>query len=135
MGFLTKDFLKLVVCLLLGGLIITGWNKVIEWKTAADLSEQQTRTAGTTIGILGDNSRSAAESQADQNQLSQGVQQFTITIEEGQRNDPEARARADRPVPDSVRNAFRERRLARERSGCIGAGCRAEPDTNAPSKR
>lgn len=42
---------------------------------------------------------------------------------EAKRNEPETAARAVRPVPDSVRGAYRERRLARERLGCAGREC------------
>jgi hypothetical protein len=42
---------------------------------------------------------------------------------EAKRNEPETAMRAVRPVPDSVRDAARQRRLARERLGCAGREC------------
>jgi hypothetical protein len=51
---------------------------------------------------------------------------FQQTKSEAQRNEPETAARAVRPVPDSVRNAYRERRRARERLGCTARECRED---------
>lgn len=58
---------------------------------------------------------------------------FRNDIARGQRNDPSATARAARPVPVSVRDAFRARRIAIERSQCTSADCGAaapEPDAS-----
>jgi hypothetical protein len=52
-----------------------------------------------------------------------GRDAFNHTITEAKRHEPETAARADRTVPVSVRNAYRERRLARERRGCTGSEC------------
>lgn len=52
-----------------------------------------------------------------------GREAFTHTIAEAKRHEPEVADRADRPVPASVRNAYRERRLARERRGCPAGEC------------
>jgi len=79
----------------------------------------------------------AAGAQADQDRSNDdqaattAADTFRNDIARSRRDDPEARDRADRPVPRSVRDAFRARRLAIERSGCAGADCRApapEPD-------
>jgi uncharacterized SAM-binding protein YcdF (DUF218 family) len=54
----------------------------------------------------------------------------TIFIEHTTRNEanePHVRSRADQPVPDSVRNAFKARRLARERSGNAAREREARP--------
>ena len=48
---------------------------------------------------------------------------FQQAKQEAIRNEPATASRAVRPVPDSVRNAFRERRRARERLGCAGREC------------
>lgn len=55
-----------------------------------------------------------------------GRREFRIIIDEAKRNEPETAARADRPVPDSVRRAYRERRYSRERSGCAGDECKGD---------
>jgi len=52
-----------------------------------------------------------------------GRETFNRTMQEARRHEPETAARADRAVPVSVRNAYRERRLARERRGCTGSEC------------
>lgn len=54
---------------------------------------------------------------------------------EAKRNEPETATRATRAVPDSVRAAFRERRLARERRGCTGDECRQDDQQSPASER
>ena len=56
----------------------------------------------------------------------QAGQTFDQSMQEAYQNEPETRTRGDRPVPDSVRNAYRERRRARERLGCAGGECRQD---------
>lgn len=51
---------------------------------------------------------------------------FQQAKQEAIRNEPETATRAVRNVPDSVRNAYRERRRARERLGCAGGECRQD---------
>jgi len=49
--------------------------------------------------------------------------QFQNSKQKAKDNEPETASRSVRPVPDSVRAAYRERRLARERLGCTGSEC------------
>lgn len=59
---------------------------------------------------------------------------FQRAKQEAIRNEPETAARAVRPVPGSVRDAFRERRLARERLGCAARECRKDDAADAAAK-
>lgn len=79
----------------------------------------------------------AAGAQADQDRhdddqaATTAATTFRNDIARSRRDDPEARDRADRPVPRSVRDAFRARRLSIERSagaGADGGAPAAEPD-------
>lgn len=64
-----------------------------------------------------------------------GRDAFRVVKSEAIRHEPETASRADRVVPDSVRNAYRQRRLARERLGCPGGECTEDDNGNAPAKR
>lgn len=48
---------------------------------------------------------------------------FRRSIARANQDDPTTADRASRPVPVGVRDAFRERRITVERSGCTGSGC------------
>lgn len=67
------------------------------------------------------------QAEADRTRITQGLDLGSITfryqLDEAQRNEPETAERADRTVPVSVRNAYRDRRRARERLGCVGSEC------------
>lgn len=76
-----------------------------------------------TTGIIEDGAKADADRADDDANAAQAANTFRTDIERSRRNDPEARARADRPVPRSVRDAFRARRIAIERSGCAAGEC------------
>ncbi len=58
--------------------------------------------------------------------LQQGRDNFKSDKQKAIQNEPATAARASTRVPDSVRNAYRERRLARERLGCAGSECQKD---------
>lgn len=84
-----------------------------------------------TAGINAEGAKADQARNDDDQAATTAATTFRNDIARSRRDDPEARARADRPVPRSVRDAFRARRIAIERSGCAGADCgtpAAEPD-------
>lgn len=131
----TKDTLHLLLALLIGGAILWMGQTVMSWKEAHDLSKQQTRTAEATSGILKDEEVSTKEQDKQGTVLTEGREQFNARTEEANKNDPTAAERSVRPVPDSLRRAYRERRLARERLGCVGENCGKELAPDPAPKR
>lgn len=130
-----KDTLKLILALVIGAVVLFAFQTIKSWKDAADLSKQQTRTAEATSGILEDGQKSDKERQAENNGLSHGRESFNAAIQKASQSDKSVSDRASQPVPPSVLDAYRERRLTRDRFGCAGAGCGAEPEADAAAKR
>jgi len=131
----TKETLKFLAALLIGGAILWVGQTVMSWKEAHDLSKQQTRTAEATSGILKDEQASIKEQDKQGSVLNAGRERFTARIEEANQNDPIFAERSVRPVPDSLRRAYRERRLARDRLGCAGENCGKEPAADSAPER
>lgn len=67
--------------------------------------------------------------------LAQGRERFNNVISEAETHEPQTASRAATRVPDSVRNAYRERRLARERLGCAGQQCQKDDKADAATQR
>lgn len=108
----------------------TWWQKrqAVEAATAP-LTEKIEATAG----INADGAKADQDRATDDHTATTAADTFRNDIARSRRDDPEARSRADRPVPRSVRDAFRARRIAIERSAGAGADGRApapEPDTS-----
>lgn len=129
------ETIKLVLAVLVGCALLWGGQKVLSWREAAALSEQQGRTAGATVGISQDGAKADADRVATDTGVRQGRDQFNQTYDEANRHEPETAARSDRAVPVRVRDAFRERRLARQRLGCVGEQCEPGPEADAPAER
>lgn len=130
-----NETVKLILALIIGAAVLFGVQKVLDWREAAQQNEQRGRTITATSGIINDGSKADADRTTTDTGISQGRQEFHDNQQEAKRNEPETAARADRAVPASVRNNFRARRLARERSGCVGDECQARPPASASSER
>lgn len=130
-----KDTVQLIIALLIGAVILFAGQRIMSWKQGYELSQQQTETAKATSGILKDSQQSAKEQEKQSSAIDTGREAFNNKTEEDRRNDPTVAERANRPVPDSLRRAYRERRLARDRLGCAGAGCGEEPSPDAAPER
>lgn len=119
----SAETIKLLVAVGIGAAVLFAGQRVLDWKEGAEANEVAGRTMKATSGILNDGQKSSE----DRNNVDTGVlagrHNYNETYEEANRNEPETAARSDRAVPDSVRNAFRERRIARERLGCTGDDC------------
>lgn len=131
----TTDTLKLIGALLLGAALLFGYNTVIGWKEAAQQNVSRGNTMTATSGIVADGAKADAQRADVDTGIAQGRDNFNTNYQEAKRNEPETAARADRSVPDSVRNAYRARRLARERLGCIGSECVGRPEEEDATKR
>jgi hypothetical protein len=102
---------------------------------AAQQNEQRGSVLETTSAGVADTvdiDKALAENRAA---LAANRNAFQKALQEAKRNEPETAARAVLPVPDSVRTAYRERRLARERLGCAGRQCRQDDQADAASQR
>lgn len=88
-----------------------------------DSAEQGVRTDRAASGIAQD--AGVAQSEVSQNEQSANNARsaYYRGYEDAKRNDPDVVPWGSRPVPQRLRDLARERRLARERSGCVGDGC------------
>lgn len=131
----TKVYVGLVLALLLGvGIALFGAD-YRRLQNAAAQNEQRgqvlTNTSqGVADGVDIDDFKAGVETG-----LAAGKEAFQTSKREAIRNEPETAARADRPVPDSVRRAYRERRLARERLGCAAGECGKDDQADAAAER
>ena len=73
-----------------------------------------------TAGINRDAEEADKDAGKVEQKVSQGREVYHTIYKEAKNNEPKVADRASAAVPASVRRAFRERRLARERSGQLG---------------
>lgn len=118
---------SLIVTVLLTVAMVIGGQQILAWKRGAEKAEAQTHTMEATSAIIGSGVKSDADRTTTDTRVVQGRAQYQSSYSEAEANEPVVANRASRPVPDRVRNAFRERRLARERSGCAGEQCGEGP--------
>lgn len=126
---------KLIGAVLLGCALLWGYNTVMDWREAAQVNEQRGAKIEATDGIITDGAKADADRNDDNNAVNTGRDTYNTAKEEAKRNEPETAVRADRTVPASVRNAFRARRLARERLDCVGNECEARPAAASAAQR
>lgn len=130
-----KVIIGLIVTILITVGLIIGGQTVMSWKKGYEQNQINTGKLESTSGIISDGAK-ADEDRSDVDQtVDQARDQFNDNYRGAMQNEPETAARADRPVPDSVRDAFRQRRIARERSGCAGQQCGEGPSAQTPAKR
>lgn len=121
---------------ILAGLVVdranTWWQK--RQAVAAATAPLQGKIEAT-AGINADAAKADQERNDTEQAATTAADTFRNDIARSRRDDPQARDRADRPVPRSVRDAFRARRLSIERSGCAGADCGAKPAEQDAAER
>ena len=106
----------------------------IKLRDAAAQGELDKGKLETTTGVIADSDEADEDRDRTDAVVSDARGTYNTRIEEAERNEPQTRNRADRAVPDSVRRAYRERRLARERLGRdevgdeAGAGSQDAPE-------
>jgi acyl-CoA synthetase (AMP-forming)/AMP-acid ligase II len=100
--------------------LFSHYRNLKEAAAVSDVREQvlTNASAGVSDGVDID-----AQQQAYAQGLAYARATFKDQKDEAKRNEPETADRAVRAIPDSVRNAARQRRLARERLGCAGREC------------
>ena len=130
-----NETVKLIIAVLIGSALLFGAQTVLDWKQAAQQNEQRGRTMEATSGIVKDDSKNEAQRLVIDVGLLEGRARFNQQLEEDNRNEPETAARGTRNVPDSRLRAFRERRLARERLGCVGDDCQQRSADTPPAER
>jgi hypothetical protein len=105
-----------VVALVLGVLISLGANHYMTLRSKAAQSELQGDKIEATDGIIKDGEAVDRAQQRVEIAITDGRARYTEGYEREKANDPEFARRASAPVDQRVRDAARERRLARERS-------------------
>lgn len=88
-------------------------------KRDAELAVSRKDTATNTVATVDDGVAADKIAAAVEGVLTDSREQFQQNQQKAKANEPETADRATRPVPRSVRNNFKERRLARERSGYL----------------
>ena len=129
------ETIKLVLAVLLGCALLWGYNTVMDWREAAQVGEQRGAKIEATDGIINDGAQADADRTDTDTAIGTGRDVYHTAKEEAKRNEPETAERADRNVPSSVRNAFRSRRLARERFECAGDECDTRPAPTGAAQR
>lgn len=114
-----SETFKLIVAVAIGALVVLGITHYMDLRNRAAVGDQRGTKIEATAGTIADGAQADTRRAERDTGTAQGAQQFTITMQEAERNEPATRNRADTPVPDSVRDAFRARRLARERSAGV----------------
>lgn len=127
--------LRIVLYGLLAVAIAAGAMYVSNLREASALSEQRGTTLQTTSAVIDDGAIADQAQAAVAQGIAAGRDQFTETYNEAKRHEPTVADRADRPVAASVRDAYRQRRLARERSGCVRSECEARGQAGDATER
>lgn len=116
-------------------LVSYGINEFNDLRRAAAKSELQDSKAVTTEGILQDAGVAQQETQKVEIRVSDGRSAYHAAEQEAIKNEPDTRNWRDEPTRSSLRNAARERRLARERSSGSQLRGEADDETETASER
>ena len=106
----------LLVAIVLGLLLVAGSMYFNRLQDRGATAENRGEVVAATDRIIRTNDEAEQERVKVDLQVHEAKREYVKIIEEAKKNEPETRKRADNTVPDSVRNAFRARRQARERS-------------------
>lgn len=125
--------LLVAVILSVGVTLFTGHYR--ELTRAAEQNEQRAGVLANASAGIEDGVDIDAFLSSNQVVIGTGRNNFQRAKQEAIRNEPETADRADRAVPDSVRRAYRERRIARERRGCAGGQCQQDNQARPAAQR
>ena len=120
-----KELIYFILLVVLVGAGIFGISTIKRWHDASKQNEQRGQTMEATVGITQDGATADAHQTATDTAVGQGNYDFGTTYAKDERHDPIVATRSTGTVPQRVRDNFRARRLARERSGCFGDECAA----------
>lgn len=113
----TQVIVALIATVVVAVLLSFGVNHYVGLRNAAAQNESRGQVIATTSEQNKDNDTVAEQAREENTHVATAREEFKVTIQEAKRNEPATATRATNAVPDSVRNAYRQRRLARERSG------------------
>jgi len=119
----TADVIKIVLAIILLIVVFLGVRKILSWREDAEAGEVKARVIDATSSIIKREEVKQEERKEVDIVIAKARTNFQRRIEEDKVNEPAIAERAERLVPDSRLRAFRERRLERERLGCIEAEC------------
>lgn len=102
---------------------------------AASLAEVRKGTATNTSATVIDGQAADSAAQRVEFVLTDSRDTFNHNQSKAKANEPETAQRANRVVPVSVRNNFKQRRLARERLGCVPGECEASDAAGDATER
>jgi hypothetical protein len=128
----TKIIIGLIFAIVVSVLMSVGTDHYLSLRAAKQSNEDKALVIGATdagiqVGVDNDREREYVDYA-----IGEARRQFQASLQEGRKNDQATADRADRVVPGSVRDAFKARRLARERSGDPGSEREAR-DTPGPA--
>jgi len=127
----SPKFVAALICTVLLTLaVVFGAQHYNALKAKAALADSRGTTLTTATGMVNDGTAADAKKATVDTGVGQARSQFQQSTREAKQNEPTVASRADAPVPVSVRNAYRARRLARERLG-HSEGERASPAESA----
>lgn len=115
--------IELVIGLALCLLLAVGISVITSWYLTAKKAEGRAAVLTSASAGVAAGAKSDKQAQAITAGLAEGRAQFHDTKEKAKRHEPTTRDRADTAVPVSLLDAYRARRLARERLGCAGREC------------
>lgn len=130
-----KQVLYLIALGLLIGLSVLGAKHLKDWYDLRQTVETQGHIGKAASGIETDASKADANRAKADNEIKTGRNDFQNRYQRDIRDDAETATHSTHVVPKRVRDNFRERRLARERSGCTGTKCEPGSSENDPPER
>lgn len=131
----SAETIKLIIAVALGAAVLFFGQRVLDWKEGAEQNEARGRTMEATSGIINDGVRADEDRSVTDDAIADGRDTFNTTTQRDRNNEPQTASRDSAAVPASRLRAFRERRLARERSGCIGEQCEPRSEGATASQR
>lgn len=130
-----RIYLAIAVSVVLAVVLALGVQNYIIMRDKAALSDGRGQTLKATDGIIADTDTTAAQRVHVDIGVADARTNYHTQLEGVMQHEPTVRDRNDRPIPDSVRELARTRRLSRERSGRAVVGSEAQPsDTNASQR-
>lgn len=130
-----RILISVIVTIVLVVTVIIGSQQIMRWR--ADAAQNKTRggVIEATSGIIDDASHAREERTTDDGGVIAARVNYGRSAQEARTNEPSTRTYGAQPVPRSLRDLARERRLARERLGCVGGERQGEcAEADAPER-
>ena len=110
------ETVKLIIALIIGALLLSGITYLGVLRQRAELGKKAQGTLVTTEGMQQDGAKAQEVVHRFEVDITTAAQEFEQRQSDGEQQDENVAARANNAVPVSVRDNFRQRRLARDRS-------------------